>query len=312
MFSRLGRLMTTHPWAVCAAWVVAGLALTLLAPRWDARALDDDIRFLPARCDSVRGYQLLEQAFPQDVFASRAIFAVERPDRPLTDGRLRPRRSRLAADRQLRQDEPDLQIGQVSSHRDAFIGKRLISADGHCTLIQVSLGTPYLAVQTRTTVDRAEATARAAFGEAGSDGSAAAGHRTGRHRPRPDRASADSLEGTTLATIMLVIVILLLVYRAPLLALVPLVTIAVSVWVALKLLALLTLIPGFHLVNISQIFAVVMLYGAGTDYCLFLISRYREELARRPATGAGHGAAASATSAAPWRPAPAPSSAAWA
>src|SRR5262249_9779208 len=40
-----------------------------------------------------------------------------------------------------------------------------------------------------------------------------------------------------------------------------------------------TLIPGFVLVNISQIFAVVMLYGAGTDYCLFLISRYREELA---------------------------------
>src|SRR5262249_48697743 len=86
------------------------------------------------------------------------------------------------------------------------------------------------------------------------------------------------LDKTTIATIILVIVILLLVYRAPLLALVPLATIAISVWVALKILALCTLIPGFHLVNISQIFAVVMLYGAGTDCCLFLISRYREEL----------------------------------
>jgi RND superfamily putative drug exporter len=75
-----------------------------------------------------------------------------------------------------------------------------------------------------------------------------------------------------------VVVALLLVYRSPLLALVPLVTIGVSVWVALELLALVTLIPGVHLANISQVFAVVILFGAGTDYCLFLISRYREEL----------------------------------
>ncbi len=73
-----------------------------------------------------------------------------------------------------------------------------------------------------------------------------------------------------------------------------------------------TLIPGFYLVNISQIFAVVMLYGAGTDYCLFLISRYREELARGPRTLGGAGRAASAASAARWPPAPARSFAAWA
>src|SRR5205823_4247976 len=89
---------------------------------------------------------------------------------------------------------------------------------------------------------------------------------------------ADSLGGTTLATVLLVVVVLLIVYRAPLLALVPLITIAVSVWVSLQALALLTLIPGIYLVNVSKIFAIVILYGAGTDYCLFLISRYCEEL----------------------------------
>ena len=68
-------------------------------------------------------------------------------------------------------------------------------------------------------------------------------------------------------------VVLLAVYRAPLMAPVPLITIAVSVWVSLKVLAIMTLIPGVHLVNISKIFAIVILYGAGTDYCLFLISR---------------------------------------
>jgi RND superfamily putative drug exporter len=291
MFKFLGRLAATHPWLICAAWLAAGVAVALAAPPWDQRAQDDDIRFLPARCPSVRGYQLLEQAFPQDVFASRALFAVERRDGPLTEADLALVDDMVADLEKLRQDEPDLQIHRIASHRDPFIGERLLSADGRCTLIQVSLASPYLALQTRTTVDRAEALIRqrlrqAEEGVRGGQGAASSGplavYTTGPAGIGRDltSAGADSLESTTLATVLLVVVVLLVVYRAPLLALVPLLTIAGSVWVALKLLALCTLIPGFYLVNISQAFAVVMLYGAGTDYCLFLISRYREELGK--------------------------------
>ncbi len=280
MFKYLGRITTEHPWLICLAWLVVAGVVGLAAPKWDDRAADDDIRFLPARCDSVKGHQLLEQAFPQDVFASRLIVAVERGDAVLTAGDF-ALVDGLADDLQrLRQDDAGLQIGRICTHRDPIVGKRLVSADGRCTLIQVSLGTPYLAVQTRTTVDAAEQCLRRRLATAGPGVPAV--HVTGPAGIGRDliAASGDSLESTTLATILLVVVILLLVHRAPVMALVPLGTIAVSVWVALKILALCTLIPGFCMVNISQIFAVVMLYGAGTDYCLFLISRYREELAR--------------------------------
>lgn len=279
MFKTLGRFTAAHAWKICAAWLAVAVALALLAPPWDTRAQDDDVHFLPARCDSVRGFRLLQAAFPQDVFASRAIFAVERPDRPLDDADL-ALADRLVADlNDLRAAEPDLQIGRVYSHADPFIGERLLSADGRCTLIQVALQTPYLALQTRKAVDRAEAVLRRRLAEAGRraprllvTGPAGVGRDL-------TRASADSLHATTLATVLLVLVVLLLVYRAPLLALVPLVTIALSTWVALSVLALLTLLPGVYLVNVSKVFAIVLLYGAGTDYCLFLISRYREELA---------------------------------
>src|SRR5262249_48650406 len=178
----------------------------------------------------------------------------------------------------LRQEEPALQIGGIVSHRDGLIGSRLISTDRHCTLIQVALATPFLALQTRQTVDRAEAVVKQRAAAAGRDlprvlatGPAGVGRDL-------TRAGADSLAGTTPAPVALVVVVLLFVYRAPLLALIPLATIAVSVWIALHLMALLTLVPGVHLVNVSKVFAVVILYGAGTDYCLFLVSRYREEL----------------------------------
>ena len=106
-------------------------------------------------------------------------------------------------------------------------------------------------------------------------GSAAVGHDT-------NAATDESIQNTTNATIALVILILLVVYRSPLLAMVPLVTIAFSVFASLRLIALLAGVPGlgFQVIDITQIFVVVVLFGAGTDYCLFLVARYREELGR--------------------------------
>src|SRR5262245_11071241 len=270
MFDFLGRLAVTHPRKVCAAWLVAAIILALLAPRWDRHSQDDDIRFLPAEFASVRGFLLLEQSFREEVSASRLLFAVERPDAPLTSADFRLV-DQLAADlRQLKQTELDAQVRNILTYKDGPVGSRLTSADKHCTLIQVALTTPYLAIQTRDAVNRAERCVRARLTEAQPVGLNV--YPTGPAGIGRDlvNASAKSLDRTTWATVILVVTVLMLVYRAPLLALVPLLTIALATWVSLSLLALATLIPGVHLVNISQVFAIVMLFGAGTDYCLFL------------------------------------------
>ena len=278
MFHRLGQCAASYPWAVCAVWLVLGTAIAMVAPRWDAKAEDDDVCFVPDRFTSVRAYHLLQEAFPQDVFASRAVFAVEREMGPLSDQDFALVDAVVADLEKLRTDAPDFKIGKIESYQDGIVGARMTSADRQCTLMQMSLETPFLAFNTTYAVDCADAIVKKRLQVSGTKGLAI--YTTGHAGIGRDvnRACGSGMEGTTWATVGLVIVVLLAVYRAPLLALIPLVTIGVSVWVAVNGLALLTLIPGVHLINISKVFAIVILYGAGTDYCLFLISRYREEL----------------------------------
>ena len=284
MFDNLGRFTAHRPLWVLAAWgLLAGL-LAAAAPAWEERCQDEDIHFLPARCLSVQGYELLRAAFPREVYGSKLILALERHD-----GRLRA--DDLALIKQLadelaalRRDHPDWGLGTITAPHDPLIGSRFCSPDGRCALVAVSLESPFLAIKTTEVVKQVEARLaplvaahRAALGPAGDGLAFALTGPAGIGRDLND-AAYRSLDDTTLATVVLVVVILLLVYRSPLLALVPLATVGVSVWVSLRVLALLALIPEFQLVNITKIFVVVVLYGAGTDYCLFLISRYREEL----------------------------------
>src|SRR4029077_15571814 len=92
---------------------------------------------------------------PDDVFASRLVFALEREDAPLSTADLALVKLLVGDLEQLRKDAPELQIGKPSCCHDSVIGSRLTSADKHCTLIQVPLGTPFLALQTQAAVNRA-------------------------------------------------------------------------------------------------------------------------------------------------------------
>ena len=81
-------------------------------------------------------------------------------------------------------------------------------------------------------------------------------------------------------TVILVLVLLLLIYRSPVLPFVPLIAVGFGYFVAGGILALLANAFDVTLSGQATSLMVILLFGAGTDYGLLLISRYREDLRR--------------------------------
>ena len=82
------------------------------------------------------------------------------------------------------------------------------------------------------------------------------------------------------ATAAVVALLLLVTYRSPWLWLVPLLTVAVGDQVAAGLVAAASRVLPFSTDGASTGITSVLVFGAGTNYALLLIARYREELRR--------------------------------
>lgn len=81
-----------------------------------------------------------------------------------------------------------------------------------------------------------------------------------------------------IATVVIILVILLVIYRSPILAIIPLVVVGIAFLVVSPLLG--AMADNGWIDKDAQAVAImiVLLFGAGTDYCLFLITRFRDIL----------------------------------
>ncbi len=286
MFDRLGTFIARHWLWVLLGWATAAALCVWFAPRWDDVTRDGDFAYLPAAMTSVQGERLLEAAFPEALARSQVILVVCRPDGPLQEA------DYAVADRLVEIFTPEADrdgpILGVLSHQTEVVGKKLTSPvgqDGQALLIVLPLRTEFMAIGNMELLARIARELDAArqwpdFPPGlvlGLSGSAAVG---------ADMlfSAEESIRSTEQMTIVLVLLILLAVYRAPGLVSVPLATIFASLAVASGLVAWIAAasdavgwIP-YQIFKTTRIFIVVILFGAGTDFCLFLIARYKEEL----------------------------------
>lgn len=177
-------------------------------------------------------------------------------------------------------------VSDVYSVNHPYIGPLLLSIDRKSTLVAAELTTEFLNRDNELVLDRIEAVVdditqhRASYPpsqrlpaslDIAISGPAAVGH----DMLRAERVSTQSTE---LYTRVLVIVLLLLIYRAPLLVLIPLLTVGLTVETTTSLLRHFAALHWITTFSGLEIYVTVVVYGAGVDFCLFLISRYREEL----------------------------------
>jgi putative drug exporter of the RND superfamily len=247
-----------HPWLVVAVWVLIAGALAM-GPKLQSVTSNDASRSLPASIESKRADALLQASFPQS--KGTPIIVVYSSDAPLT-----------SADKAaITQGEAWLKSGAepITSTRVEY------SPDGKGALVFATLtGNP----GEGSFRDSVKAI-RAHFGD-----------QVGAMQVRvtgPGGLITDVYEiflnadiKLLVGTVLLVLVLLLLIYRSPILPFVPLVTVGFGYFVAGGILAAAAKAMGTTLSGQATSLMVILLFGAGTDYGLLLISRYREELRR--------------------------------
>ncbi len=307
MFHLLGRIVSRAWLLLLAAWVLLLSVSWVAAPPWREVAQDKEFAFLPPDMPSRRSDEVFARAFPDDKLASSIVLILHDAspetghlDRDLKfiDDSVEPGIYQIAqaggglADAEAPSEEPLFSdenqppppkkrsiIARIRTPNAPGSGALLVSPDGRGLLVVVELTTEFLSHDNWPVIDKIQNLVRTLRQQGkvppGVDilmtGSAVVGR-------DHTLAELQSAHATETLTIVLVIVLLVLIYRAPLLALIPLATVFVAVKAALNLLALLAQAGHVTLFQGIQIYITILSYGAGVDYCLFLMARYQEEL----------------------------------
>ncbi len=297
VFSKLGDAVNRTWLLILICWVAVMLTLQFAAPSIKQVARDGEFDFLPADVPSRQADELLHKSFKQDLQSSSIVIVINRvdgneltdEDRTFVSEILKPR-LRAIADEESRPGglgeksaggaTPRPLVARIRAFDDEVIGPLMVSDDRQATVVIVELVTdygshrnrPFIAAIEGLLAELARDHLAPAGIEVGLTGIAVVGRDIG-------RASEASAAGTELWTIILVVGLTLAVYRAPLLALIPLITLYFTMSVSLRTLALLADAGVIGVFKGIEAYSTVIVYASGVDYSLFLISRFKEELA---------------------------------
>ncbi|MER7492296.1 MMPL family transporter [Streptomyces pharetrae] len=246
------------PWVMLALWIgVLAIASPFAAKLADVQR-DRVTDYLPAGADST---QVAEIQTRMPGGETTELVLVYHRDGGLTAA------DRATADRQVRRI--------AGEHELTGTPQGVPSRDGTTLMYPVTSNEPGDDEDLRTEfVDDIRETARSTGGltvQVGGPGAVSA-----------DSAKVyDSLDGPLLyTTVAVVAVLLILIYRSPVLWLVPLAVAGIADYLSMGVAYGLNQAFGTTVSGASTGIMTILVFGAGTDYALLIVARYREELRR--------------------------------
>ncbi len=271
MFFAFGRFAQKYQYYILAVWLVLTAFMAIRAPSLSEVGVTDQSQFLPEKTESVYARNLINEKFGISTKGTSSGLIVVYNEQGLTGQNYEQSemlRNWLVSGNRLQA------VSRVTSIFDnETLRSSLVSADNTSMMMYVT----FSAAALDDSVKQAIQTIRQQFTLYPETSL----YFTGSVGFINDIFTSvqRTIDNTTLVTIILVIILLLIVYRSPIAALVPLVAIGISFLVSRGIIGFLAE-AGLSVSTVVDAYMVVTIFGVGTDYCLFIISRFREESAR--------------------------------
>jgi RND superfamily putative drug exporter len=263
------RIVTRYPARVVAAWLALAAAVGFLAPDLTELAAEGQARLVPEDAESARAKQVLRRIWPEQWSESLAVIELHRASGLTAEDR---EHSGRLAERFTAPDRPPNVLRVEGPGSQPELAERLVSRDGTMQLLLVALSSSFVAPATHEAVAWLEARAAEVPPPAGLERRWTGDAVIGRAYMRDVQVSLDR---AAIVTVFLLLGVLLWVYRSPLLAAVPLATIGVGLVISRGILAWMAR-AGWEISPLVELFLIVILFGCGTDFCLFLSWRFGE------------------------------------
>lgn len=265
MFKKYADFIVRRRWYVVVGWIVAGVLISALAPSLSSVTSNDQASFLPSKYESAEAQEIAKQAFPNNQ-GQPAIILMKRSDNAKLTTADQAKIVSIAG---------QINAANINHIKGATSSAQMLSQDQKIQLITASATGDPQSPSTMNSIKELRDKLTELI--AGTNlTSAVTGEVAISYDMQNSSSQTEKIVG--LVTVLLILVLPTIVFRSPFAGLLSIISVGIVYLISMSLLAIAASALDFKVSGQLTSLLIVVLFGIGTDYILFLLFRYRERL----------------------------------